>query len=50
MIDHLGFWFADIDTKMKNFEAAGAKVVAPVRDVPGLFKLGFIEDPLGDEA
>ena len=44
---HLGFSFADLDAKMKEFEAAGVKVVTPVRDVAGLFKLGFIEDPWG---
>ena len=46
-LDHLGFSFADLDAKMKEFEAAGVKVVTPVRDVTGLFKLGFIEDPWG---
>src|SRR5712691_2862116 len=46
-LDHIGFSFADLDAKMKEFEAAGVKVVTPVRDVPGLFKLGFIEDPWG---
>jgi lactoylglutathione lyase len=46
-IDHIGFSFSDLDAKMKEFEAAGIKVVTPVREVPGLFKLGFIEDPWG---
>jgi catechol 2,3-dioxygenase-like lactoylglutathione lyase family enzyme len=46
-IDHLGFSFADLDAKMKELEAAGVKVVTPVRDVAGLFKLGFVEDPWG---
>src|SRR5215813_8171487 len=46
-LDHLGFSFADLDAKMKEFEAAGVKVVTPVRDVAGLFKLGFVEDPWG---
>src|SRR6476646_3286738 len=46
-IDHIGFSFADLDAKMKEFQAAGVKVVTPVRDVPGLFKLGFVEDPWG---
>src|SRR5438128_3220023 len=31
-IDHLGFSFADLDAKMKEFDAAGVKVVTPVRD------------------
>jgi predicted enzyme related to lactoylglutathione lyase len=44
-VDHIGFSFADVDAKMKEFEAAGIKVVTPVREVPGLFKLGFVEDP-----
>ena len=46
-IDHIGFSFADLDAKMKELEAAGVKVVTPVRSVPGLVKLGFIEDPWG---
>lgn len=46
-IDHIGFSFPDLDAKMKEFEAAGVKVVTPVRDVAGLFKLGFVEDPWG---
>jgi len=46
-IDHIGFSFADLDAKMKALEAAGVKVVTPVRDVPNLFKLGFVEDPWG---
>jgi catechol 2,3-dioxygenase-like lactoylglutathione lyase family enzyme len=46
-IDHVGFSFADIDAKMKEFEAAGVKIVTPAREVPGLFKLGFVEDPWG---
>jgi len=46
-LDHIGFSFADLDAKMKELEAAGVKVVTPVRDVQGLFKLGFVEDPWG---
>jgi catechol 2,3-dioxygenase-like lactoylglutathione lyase family enzyme len=46
-IDHIGFSFADLDAKMKEWQAAGVRVVTPVRDIPGLFKLGFIEDPWG---
>ena len=47
VVDHVGFSFPDVDVKMKELEAAGAKVLNPVRDVPGLFKLGFVEDPWG---
>jgi catechol 2,3-dioxygenase-like lactoylglutathione lyase family enzyme len=46
-LDHLGFSVADLDAKMKELEAAGVKVVNPARDVPGLFKLAFVEDPWG---
>jgi len=46
-IDHLGFSFADLDAKMKEFEAAGVKIVTPAREAAGLFKLAFVEDPWG---
>ena len=46
-LDHVGFSVADLDAKMKEFEAAGIKIVTPARDVAGLFKLAFIEDPWG---
>jgi len=46
-IDHIGLSFPDVDAKMNALQAAGAKIVTPARDVPGLFKLGFIEDPYG---
>ena len=32
---------------MKDFEAGGARIVTPLRDVPGLFTLGVIEDLRG---
>jgi len=44
-IDHIGFSFADLDAKMKEWQAAGVKIVTPLRPVPGLVKIGFIEDP-----
>src|SRR4051812_7144794 len=46
-LDHIGFSVADLDAKMKELEAAGVKVVTPARDVAGLFKLAFVEDPWG---
>jgi lactoylglutathione lyase len=46
-VDHIGFSFPDLAAKMRAFEAAGVKVLTPAREVPGLFKLGFIEDPWG---
>jgi catechol 2,3-dioxygenase-like lactoylglutathione lyase family enzyme len=45
--DHLGFSFADVNAKMKELEAAGAKVVTPARDDAGLFMQGMVEDPWG---
>ena len=47
VIDHLGLSFANLEAKVKELEAAGAKVIAPVRDAPGLFKLAFVQDPFG---
>ena len=46
-LDHLGFSVSDLDAAMKSLEANGAKVATPARDVPGLFKLGFVDDPWG---
>jgi catechol 2,3-dioxygenase-like lactoylglutathione lyase family enzyme len=47
VVDHIGFSFADLDAKMKEFEAVGIKIVTPPREAPGLFKLAFVEDPWG---
>jgi catechol 2,3-dioxygenase-like lactoylglutathione lyase family enzyme len=47
VVDHIGLSYTDLAAKMKELEAAGAKVVTPMRDAPGLFKLGFVEDPWG---
>ena len=47
VLDHVGFSVVDLDAKMKELETAGVKIVNPVRDVAGLFKLAFIEDPWG---
>ena len=46
-IDHIAFSFPDVDAKMKEFEAAGIKIVTPARAVPGLNKVAFVEDPWG---
>jgi catechol 2,3-dioxygenase-like lactoylglutathione lyase family enzyme len=46
-IDHIGFSVANIDGAMKAFESEGVKILQPLRDVAGLFKLAFIEDPWG---
>jgi catechol 2,3-dioxygenase-like lactoylglutathione lyase family enzyme len=46
-IDHLGFSVPDVDAKLRELEAAGAKIEGPAREVPNLFKLGFAVDPWG---
>ena len=46
-VDHIGFSVPNIDETMRSLQAAGVKTTQPVRDVPGLFKLAFIEDPWG---
>src|SRR5436305_9217321 len=37
-VDHIGFSFPNVDAKVKELEAAGAKVLTPARDVPNLFR------------
>jgi catechol 2,3-dioxygenase-like lactoylglutathione lyase family enzyme len=46
-IDHIGFSVTDLYATMKALEAGGARVVTPAREVAGLFKLAFVEDPWG---
>ena len=47
VIDHYGVSVPDIEVAMKRLEGSGATILEPIRDVPGLFKLAFIEDPFG---
>jgi catechol 2,3-dioxygenase-like lactoylglutathione lyase family enzyme len=47
VLDHIGFSVKDLDATLKAFQADGVKIVQPARDVPGLFKLAFVEDPWG---
>jgi lactoylglutathione lyase len=47
VIDHIGISYPDLKAKMKDFEAGGARIVQPLRDAPGLFPFGYIEDPWG---
>lgn len=46
-IDHIGFSVRDIDAKFRELQSQGVKVITPVRDIEGIFKLGYIEDPWG---
>lgn len=45
--DHIGFSVKDLDAALKDLQADGAKLVTPTREVEGLFKLAFIDDPWG---
>ena len=56
-IDHISFSYADLTTKMAELESVGVRGSgvrlqrfadgSTLRDVPGLFKYGFIFDPWG---
>lgn len=46
-VDHIGFSFTDLAAKMESFEEAGVKILNPIREIDGLFKLAFVEDPWG---
>jgi catechol 2,3-dioxygenase-like lactoylglutathione lyase family enzyme len=56
-VDHIGFSFRDLTAKMAELEAVGVRGSgvrlqrnpdgSTLRDIPGLFKLGFIFDPWG---
>ncbi|SVC88117.1 uncharacterized protein METZ01_LOCUS340971, partial [marine metagenome] len=46
-MDHIGFSFPDLEAKMAGWRAAGVNVLEDIREVEGLFKLSFVEDPWG---
>ncbi|MGH2400092.1 MAG: VOC family protein, partial [bacterium] len=46
-IDHIGFSFADLDTKVAALRSAGVKVVSGVTEAPGFGKQAVVEDPWG---
>jgi catechol 2,3-dioxygenase-like lactoylglutathione lyase family enzyme len=47
VIDSIAFSFADIQAKVKELEAAGATVRAPVHEMPGSWKQAVVVDPAG---
>lgn len=49
-VDHIGFSFTDLEGRMAGWKAAGVKIVEDIREVQGLFKLAFVEDPWGNNA
>jgi predicted enzyme related to lactoylglutathione lyase len=46
-IDHMAFSVPNVEVKVKELEAAGAKIVAPVRNVTGWFKSAIVDDSNG---
>jgi len=46
-IDHIGISVADVDAKMKELQAAGAKLLTAAAARQGLPKAGFVQDPFG---
>jgi len=46
-IDHLGFSVPDLEATLAAMVAAGATVTGEIRDVPGLFRFAFVDDPWG---
>ena len=47
VIDHIGFSVANLEMKIEEVRTAGATVLDPIRDVPGVFRIAFIQDPWG---
>ena len=46
-VDHIGLSFEDLGAKMAGWKASGLNVLEDVREIDGLFKLAFLEDPWG---
>jgi len=47
-VNHIGFSFPNLSATMKKFESSGVKIAEPpLREIPGMFKLAFVEDPWG---
>lgn len=47
VIDSIAFSFPNLDQKVKEIEAAGATVITPLAQVPGLWQRAVVEDPWG---
>ncbi|MBI4888760.1 MAG: VOC family protein [Acidobacteria bacterium] len=47
IIASIGFSVADVEARVRRLEAAGARVVTPARDVPGLWTQAVVVDPFG---
>ncbi len=46
-VDHIGVSFRDLGAKMADWKTAGVTVLEDIREIDGLFKLAFLEDPWG---
>ncbi len=46
-VDHIGFSVDNTDAAIEKFKAAGVKIVAEPKPLPGGMKYAFIEDPWG---
>ncbi len=46
-IDHIGFSVKDVDATTTALVAAGATLLTAARDIPGLFRIAFVQDPFG---
>jgi len=47
VIDAIGFSFSDVEKKADELQKAGAKISMQVREVPGLWRRGAVDDPWG---
>ena len=47
VIDHIGFSFLNISSKVKELEAAGATVISPPKEATGMFMYAYVQDPWG---
>jgi catechol 2,3-dioxygenase-like lactoylglutathione lyase family enzyme len=47
VVDHIGLSYPDLAAKMKEFEAAGARIIRPMAEAKGMFAYAYIQDPWG---
>src|SRR5258706_6274475 len=41
-INHIGLSYADLKTKMQEFQAGGVKILTPMAEAAGMFPYGYI--------
>jgi catechol 2,3-dioxygenase-like lactoylglutathione lyase family enzyme len=47
ILDHIALSVADPEAKARELSESGGKLLEPARDVPGLFRVAFVQDPWG---